>query len=152
MSEAQAHLTRGLELTAAIVDPSERNLQRAELTLALLNVQLALYGYASLQYRDTCAQALAAQRELRHEQPGYMRLSAGILNGDCDCKSHSGKVAEARDVGAKLLDLSLQQTRRRITGYTHFSSGTSMTRSKPLTTRKPIARPTIMRTWPAHSG
>ncbi len=109
MLEAQAHLMHGLELASAIPDPPGRNLRRAELLLALGNVQTAVRGYGSAEHRDAFAQALAAQRELRPEQPDFVRVSAGILSGVWDYTTHSGKVAAGRDVAAELLDLSLRQ-------------------------------------------
>ncbi|HTV32767.1 MAG TPA: AAA family ATPase, partial [Methylocella sp.] len=125
MTEAHAHLTHGLELAAAIADPSERSLRRAQLGLALGNVQMAVHGMGSPQHRDAFAQALAFQRELRPEQPDFMRLSAGILGGDWDYKIHSGKVALGRDVAARLLDLSLQQSDTSIRVYAALSYGLS---------------------------
>jgi len=44
MAEAHAHLTHGLALSAEMPEGPDRTLRRAELTLALGNVQMSVYG------------------------------------------------------------------------------------------------------------
>ncbi|MBV8838009.1 MAG: AAA family ATPase, partial [Alphaproteobacteria bacterium] len=99
MNEADAHLRRGLALAADVAGAGTRSRRRAELTLALGNVRLALQGIGSPAHKATFAEAAALCRTLAPEDPAAERLLARALFGHWSYELQVGELARALEVG-----------------------------------------------------
>jgi predicted ATPase/class 3 adenylate cyclase len=106
MSEAQAHLRRGLALAAAIGDGAERRLRQAELHLVLANVHTAVHGYASAERGEALAQAAALCRTLDPKMPRTAELIARVLHGNWSKKIHGGELRESGHLAKEFLEFS----------------------------------------------
>ena len=105
MPEARAHLMRGLAMVAKMADASDRSLRRAELTLALGNVQMATRGYGSSEHGVAFTEAVRLCRLLDPKQEGAVKLLARALCGDFSYALHTGKIAVSRDIANEFLAL-----------------------------------------------
>ena len=102
MTEAEAHLTRGLTLAADIASPTERNLRKAELTLTLGNVRMAVQGVGSPGHRATFAEAAELCRALSSQDAISERLLARTLFGQWTYELQVGNLAKALETGRHL--------------------------------------------------
>ncbi|HUA78429.1 MAG TPA: hypothetical protein VMA86_12230, partial [Acetobacteraceae bacterium] len=135
LAEAQAHLARGLALTERIPLAGERRLRRAELTLALGNVQFALHGLASREHGAACAEAIALCRGLRGEmgrtradtrtRAHATKLLARALYGEWLYRLFAGQAGVSHAIGLELRDLAQAETDTEIRAMAAGCLGTS---------------------------
>jgi class 3 adenylate cyclase/tetratricopeptide (TPR) repeat protein len=102
MAEAEAHLTRGLVLADDIAISAERIRRKAELTLALGNVRMAVQGTGSPEHRATFAEAAELCRTLDPREAASARLLARTLFGQWSYELQAGNLARALEIGEEL--------------------------------------------------
>ena len=105
MVEAHAHLTRGLRLATEISDPSERGLRKAELMLALSNVEMAAHGLGSVEHGMVSTQAVKLCRDLGPMQPQSTRMLARALWREWSYRLHIGQIATSHSIAEELFAL-----------------------------------------------
>ena len=102
MSEAEAHLRRGLALAADMKSAAERTRRQAELTLTLGNVRMAVQGIGSPAHRATFAKAAELCRTLPARDAVAERLLARALFGQWSCELQAGNLEQALRAGQEL--------------------------------------------------
>ncbi|HEY8289140.1 MAG TPA: AAA family ATPase, partial [Acetobacteraceae bacterium] len=102
MTEAEAHVTRGLALAAEIASPADRNRRKAELTLTLGNVRMAVQGIGSPGHRAIFAEAAELCRTLDPQDTTSARLLARVLFGQWTYELQAGNLTRALEIGQDL--------------------------------------------------
>jgi len=114
MAEALAHISRGLDLAAAIEDTTARLSRQAPLQFILGNVQGALHGYAAPECGTPFEAAVAHCRELDPATVGRDRVMAPALFGLCIHQSYAGVFQRARLTAEELLALGRDRDNAKI--------------------------------------
>ena len=102
MAEAEALVTRGLAAAAEIASVADGNRRKAELTLALGNVRLAVQGIGSPAHRATFAEAAELCWTLDPRDAASARLLARTLFGQWSYELQVGNLGKALEIGQHL--------------------------------------------------
>jgi class 3 adenylate cyclase/tetratricopeptide (TPR) repeat protein len=105
MEEARGHLARGVALTEAMPDGAARRLRRAEMLLALGNVELATRGFGTPEHGAAFAEAAALCRSLPADDPRSALFAARVMFGDWSVRLHRGEMELALATAEELLQL-----------------------------------------------
>ena len=102
MAEAEAHLTRGLAHAAQIVSLPDRTRRKAELTLTLGNVRMAVHGVGSPLHKAAFVEAADLCRTLDSSDAASLRLLARALFGQWSYELQAGNMSKGLEIGREL--------------------------------------------------
>ncbi|HTU54930.1 MAG TPA: AAA family ATPase [Acetobacteraceae bacterium] len=143
MVEARAQIAHGLALAAEIDAENARLLCRAELLLALGNVEMAIRGYGSPEHGAAFADAAQLCRALSPEHDRAPKLLARALHGQWISRLHAGDVTACHAIASELLVLGRGHSDPEVRIFSATSYGASCFQLGRLEEGSEILRPEV---------